>query len=77
MDDLYYPEKRDRYYKQAHHIKQLMRKLQTTDDTGDIYDLYEEIVLNVAELAEIKFEDLDEYKSHMKKMLTDICERGN
>lgn len=77
MDDLYYPEKRDRYYKQAHHIKQLMRKLQTTDDTGDVYDLYEEIVLNVAELAEIKFEDLDEYKSHMKKMLTDICERGN
>lgn len=77
MNDLYYPEKRERYYKQAHHIKQLMRKLQTADNIGEVYYLYNEIVSAVAKLAEIKHEDLQQYKSHITKMLTDINERGN
>ncbi len=76
MDDLYYKEYRERYYKQAHHIKQLLRKLQTSDEIADVYNLHTEIESAVAKLAEIKYEDLNKYKSHMAKMLTDICERG-
>lgn len=77
MDDLYSLEKRKRYYKQAHHIKMLMRKLQTSDEIADVYNLHTEIESAVAKLAEIKYEDLTEYKSHMKKMLNDICKWGD
>lgn len=77
MDDLYYPMNRDRYYKQAHDIKVLMRKLQTTDKSSDIYNLNAELNSAVAKLARIKYDDLTAYKQHMKKMLNDICERGN
>lgn len=76
MNDLYYTEYRERYYKQAHHIKQLLRKLQTSDEIADVYNLHSEIESAVAELATIKYYDLDKYKSHIAQMLTDICERG-
>lgn len=77
MDDLNYPEYRKRFYKQSHHIKQLLRELQTADEIADVYKLQFDIVSAVAKLTVIKCEDLDEYKSHMKKMLTDICRWGD
>lgn len=76
MNDLYYTEYRERYYKQAHHIKQLLRKLQITDNIYELINLHSDIDKAVGELAEIKYEDLTKYKSHMAQMLTDICERG-
>lgn len=76
IDDLYYPEKRERYYKQAHHIKVLLRSMQTADTIKDIAVLHRKISEAVDILADIKYSDKIEYKEHMDKMLTDIIERG-
>ena len=77
MDDLYSPTKRERYYKQAHHIKVLMRKLQTADKMSEIYNLNTDLNIAVAKLVKLKYDDLTAYKSHITKMLNDINERGN
>lgn len=76
MNDLYYPSKRELYYKQAHRIKKLMRELQTTDEITDVFILHRELQLAVAKLVNIKCDDLTAYKSHMTKMLNDICKWG-
>lgn len=76
MDDLNYPEYREKYYKQAHHIKQLLRKMQTADEIASVYNLHNDIELAVAKLAKIKYDDLYKHKSHMSKMLNDICKWG-
>ena len=77
MDDLYSPTKRERYYKQAHHIKVLMRKLQTADKMSEIYNLNTDLNIAVAKLVKLKYDDLTAYKSHITKLLNDINERGN
>ena len=77
MDDLYSPTKRERYYKQAHHIKVLMRKLQTADKMSEIYNLNTDLNIAVAKLVKLKYDDLTAYKSHITKMLNDINESGN
>lgn len=76
MDDLYYSEYREKYYKQAHHIKVLLRSMQTADTIKKIAVLHRKITEAVDILADIKYSDTLKYKDHMHKMLTDICERG-
>lgn len=76
MDDLYYPAKRERYYKQAHHIKQLLRSMQTADTLSDVAVLHRKILDAVDILADIKYADKIEYMEHMRKMLADINEMG-
>ena len=77
MDDLNYPKYREKFYKQSHHIKQLLHKLQTADDVANVYTLHGDIEGALAKLVKIKYDDLNEYKSHMTKMLNDICKWGD
>ena len=73
MNDLYFASNRDKFYKESHHIKELLHALQQADDLREIKYLLHSLHLSVDAIAEIKRADMDEMDIY-NNQLTHIIE---